>query len=90
MVQKRNKYIIEAPFDGIINYYQDSINLIKIKNSSDLIVKIPVKVYEIGYVDLDDKVELSIEKTDKLYNATITNIEDEIRIRERPVLFSHC
>ena len=87
LVQKRNKYIIEAPFDGIINYYQDSINLIKIKNSSDLIVKIPVKVYEIGYVDLDDKVELSIEKTDKLYNATITNIEDEIRIRGRDQFF---
>ncbi len=85
--QKKDKYIIKAPFRGIINYYQDSIDLIKIKDPSDFIVKIPVKVYEIGYVDLDDKVELSIDKTDNIYNAVITNIEDEIRIRGRDQFF---
>lgn len=85
--QKKDKYIIRAPFSGMINYYQDSIDLIKIKDPSDFIVKIPVKVYEIGYVDLDDKVELSIDKTDNIYNAVITNIEDEIRIRGRNQYF---
>lgn len=85
--QKKDKYIIKAPFSGIINYYQDSIDLIKIKDPSNYIVKIPVKVYEIGYVDLDDKVELSIDKTDNIYNAVITNIEDEIRIRGRHQYF---
>lgn len=85
--QKKDKYIIKAPFGGIINYYQDSVTLIKIKNPSSFIVKIPVKVFEIGYVDINDKVELSIDKTDNLYNAVITNIEDEIRIRGRDQYF---
>lgn len=85
--QKKDKYIIRAPFSGLINYYQDSTDLIKIKNPSDFIVKIPVKVYEIGYVDLNDIVELSIDKTDKIYKAVITNIEDEIRIRGRNQFF---
>lgn len=85
--QKKDKYIIRAPFSGLINYYQDSIDLIKIKHPSEFIVKIPVKVYEIGYVDLNDKVELSIDKTDNIYSAVITNIEDEIRIRGRNQFF---
>ncbi len=85
--QKKDKYIIRAPFSGLINYYQDSIDLIKIKHPSEFIVKIPVKVYEIGYVDLNDKVELTIDKTDNIYNAVITNIEDEIRIRGRNQFF---
>ena len=85
--QKKDKYIIKAPFAGIINYYQDSVNLIKIKNPNEFIVKIPVKVYEIGYIDINDKVDLTIDKTDNIYTATITNIEDEIRIRGRDQYF---
>jgi|GEM_PF-1407478 len=85
--QKKDKYIIKAPFDGMINYYQDSTNLIKIKDPSVFIVKIPVKVYEIGYVDINDKVELSIDKTENVYQGVITNIEDEIRVRGRDQYF---
>lgn len=84
---KKSKYIIKAPFKGMINYYQDSVDLIKIKDPSDYIVKIPVKVFEIGFVKLNDSVELSIDKTHRTYKAIITNIEDEISIRLRDQYF---
>jgi hypothetical protein len=83
----KEKYVITAPFGGIINYYQDSVNLIKIKNPDDYLVKIPVKVYEIGYVDIGDSVECTIDRTDRVYNAVVTNIEDEIRVRGREQFF---
>lgn len=84
---KKSKYVITAPFSGMINYYQDSIDLIKIKDPSDYIVKIPVKVFEIGYIKLNDRVELSIDKTDKKYKAIISNIEDAITVRLRDQYF---
>lgn len=84
---KKEKYVITAPFGGIINYYQDSINLIKIKNPDEYLVKIPVKVYEISHVDIGDSVECSIERTDNVYKAVVTNIEDEIRVRGREQFF---
>jgi multidrug efflux pump subunit AcrA (membrane-fusion protein) len=84
---KKDKYMIEAPFAGTINYYLDSIDLIKIKDQSDFIVKIPVKVFEIAYVNISDSVELDINKTDRIYKAVITDIDDEVMVRERDQFF---
>lgn len=84
---KQSKFSIEAPFSGTINYYLDSINLIKIRDISDYIVKVPVKVFEIGYVNVGDTVELEISKTNKLYKAVVSNIDDEVMVRVQDQYF---
>lgn len=76
--QLRNSYHIIAPLDGIVRYDQDVSTLISIEDTTKYILRIPVKVRNIQYLNEISAIRFSVPGYMEPYEASFLNLDKNV------------
>jgi multidrug efflux pump subunit AcrA (membrane-fusion protein) len=76
----RDQYYVTSPIDGIINYNQVLNSILSISDTTKYILKIPVKVNNVQYLDRITGIRFSIPGYTEKINASFLDLDDNVSL----------
>jgi hypothetical protein len=76
----KEQYVIRPPLNGIVSFNKVIDGIIAVSDTSQFILKIPVKIYNIQYLDRISSIKFSIPGYNDKTDASFISIDDNVNL----------
>lgn len=76
----KNEYYVVCPIGGVVSYNSALEDIISISDTSQYVLKIPVKVNNIQYLDRISGIRFSIPGYDDMVNASFIDLDENVSL----------